>query len=343
MRKYLKKYDLKSGLILLHIFFSILGFCLYILNYQLSQTLLIQKSLNKQIILAKAGSLSVETLLKNVENQLSSYTFSFAKINENSPIDIATTKTEFLAYMQRSQLPITGIALFDQYGKLSIIENRYDIHFGEGQDFSHAEFIKWAQIFSNREKILISGPYRATVGRSVGKLILVVTRPIYFGYRYKGALVIRILIDDLRSTYISPLSSDAEENSFIVNTQGLVIAGRSSLLNKNLFIYAQTKKWTQYKDFLQQFATGLKGNTTQAAWTFQNPNEQPKALLVGISKIDLPNTNNDFYMVVTISQDAVLAALRPVQGYGFVWLGFGLLVTIISSCVVLLLKNKKTD
>lgn len=337
--KHNKRYYLQNGLIFLHIVFAVIGFYLYILNYQTSQALLIQKTLNKQLIIAKAGSTAVENLLENVQNQLSSFTFSFAQINENAPIDKNATRTEFMAYMARSQLPITGIALFDENGKLSIIENRPDIRFGEGEDFSHSEFIIWSKDFSNKNKILVSGPYIGTAGSSVGKIILIAAKPVYFGNRYKGVLTIRIRLDDLRKAFISPLTTDNDEDSFIVNDRGYLIAGRNDLLNKNLFTYARQQKWNHYKDFIKQFGTAIHQDRTEGSWIFQYPNDQPKELLVGVSIIDLPNTDKDLYMVTTATKETVLLSLRPLRGYGVLWLGFGVFVTVISGIIIMRLKN----
>ncbi len=327
----------KMLLISLHIVFAIIGFYTYFFNYQLSQTLLLQKTQSKQTILAKAGASSIENLLKNVQNQLSSFTFSFAKINDDAPIDKDSTRGEFVGYMQRSQLPINGIALFDEYGKLAIIENRMHLRVGEDQDFSKAEFVKWSKSPENRDRSLVSGPYVGTAGASSGKIILIVAKPVYFGTRFRGTLIVRILVDDLRKTFIAPLASDAEEDSFIVNSQGVLVAGKNQLLNKNLLLYAQSKKWNGYKEFLAGFTQAIKNDRTLSTWVFQNPNEQPKNLLVVVSKIDLPNTDKDLFLVVSTPKNDILAALTPLRLYGIAWLGFGVLTTIIGSLIVLLL------
>ena len=140
---------LKNVLIFLHILFAIVGLYAYLALYNFSENLLIQKTLNKQLILAKTGSLAVENLIKNVQSELSSFVFSFAKTDESDTIDKDTTRAAFASYMQRSQLPVSGIALFDENGTVAILENRSHIRLGEGEDFSHAEFIKWSKNLNN--------------------------------------------------------------------------------------------------------------------------------------------------------------------------------------------------
>ncbi len=336
-----KRSYFKNGLILLHILFAIIGVYIYLFNYRLSENILVQKTLNKQLILAKAGSFSVENLLKNVQNQLSSFIFSFAKINESSQIDKDATRAEFIGYMQRTQLPINGIALYDEKGTLSVIENRQDIRIGENQDFSQTAFIKWSKKPVNKDKTFISTPYIGTVGASVGKIIIIIAKPIYFGNTYKGTLAIRLLVNDFTNAFISPLISSNDEDTFVLDRHGVLIAGNKNLINQNLFIYAQQQNWSLHEDFTNKLELALKANTTQTTWTFQNPKEKANLLLVGVSKIDIPNTDNDLYMIVTTSKEGIIASLRPLLSYGLIWLGFGLLTTILGGLIVMLLRTSE--
>ncbi len=337
----IKRSYFKNGLILLHILFAIVGLYIYLFNYRLSENLLIQKTLNKQFILAKAGSSSVENLLKNVQNQLSSFIFSFARINESSQIDKDATRAEFIGYMQRAQLPVNGIALYDEKGTLTIIENRQDIRIGENQDFSQTAFIKWSKNPVNKDKTFISTPYVGTAGASIGKIIIIIAEPIYFGNAYKGTLAIRLLVNDFTNAFISPLISSSDEDTFVLDRHGVVIAGNKNLINQNLFTYAQQQNWSLHKDFTNKLKLALRTDSIQTTWTFQNPKEKSKLLLVGVSKIDIPNTDKDLYMIVTTSKEGITTSLRPLLGYGLVWLGFGVFTTILGGLIVILLRTSE--
>lgn len=330
-----KLLSLKNSLIFLHILFAIVGLYTYLSAYKYAESLSIQKTLNKQLVLAKAGSLATESLLKNVQSELSTFIFSFAKVDESDVIDKDATRAEFAAYMKRSELPISGIALFDENGKVTILENRLHIQTGEGEDFSQAGFIKWSKTPLNRGKIFISTPLLGTVGASKGKIILIIAEPLYFGRKFKGTLAIRIRVEDFTKAFVAPLVNDSSEDAFIVNTSGVVIAGRDTLLNKNLFDWAKNKKWNQYNNFINQLQLALKKNETQAIWTFQLPNESPREMLVGISKIDIPGTDQDLYMKVAIPKDGVIDSLSGLKKYGYLWLGFGVLTTIAGSFIVI--------
>lgn len=332
----MKQSFLKNSLIVLHIIFAIIGFYTFLFNYNLSEKLLLQKTFSNQLLLTKAGSSAIENLLKNAQNQLSSFVFSFAKINESSEIDKEATRKEFIAYMKRSQLPINGIALYDEKGILNIIENRQDIRIGENQDFSNAEFIKWSKNPLNKTKSFVSTPYIGITGASVGKIILVVAKPMYFGNKYKGTLAIRILIDDLRRDFITPLSSDPEENSFIVDSNGVLIAGLPALINRNLFNYAKEQKWNQYQDFSKKLNIAIHSNTIQTTWVFPSQKEKLKESLVGISRIDIPDTDKDLFLIVTTSKNEIISALNPIRIYAFAWLGFGIFTTIVGGIILML-------
>ncbi len=331
----------RNGLILLHIIFAIFGFYTYFFNYRLSENLLIQKTLSKQLIIANSGSSSVENLLKSIQNELSSFVFSFAKISESSAIDLKSTREEFIAYMQRSQLPVNGIALYDANGALVIIENRIHIRTGEGQDFSKAEFIKYSQNPLNKGRVFISTPNIGTAGASTGKIIIIVAKPIYFGNSYKGTIAIRVLVDDFKNAFIAPLVSGTDEATFIVDSNAVLIAGNNKLLNKNLLIYAREKKWPHYKEFINKFSRAIKTNKTQDTWAFQNPDEKPQMQLVGISKIDIPGTDKDLYVVVATSKEGIISSLNALKTYGIAWLGFGVFTTILGGLIVMLLRTSE--
>ncbi len=329
-----RKLLFKNSLIFLHLIFAIVGLYTYLSAYHYAENLLIQRTLNKQVILAKAGSTAVESLLKNVQSDLNSFIFSFDKTTGNELIDTDATRAEFRNYLQRAQLPVNGIALFDEKGKVSILENREHVREGEGEDFSKAQFIKWSQDPQNKGKVFVSTPLMGVIGSSKGKIIYNMVEPIYFGNKFKGTLAIRLRVEDFTKAFITPLIADTSEDVFILNSSGVVIAGRDSILNSNLFAYAKSKKWPGYNNFINQLDLALKQKETQAAWTIQLPNDTPKEMLVGISKIDIPDTNNDLYMKVAISKTNVLESLSGLRKYGYIWLTIGVLTTIIGSFVI---------
>ena len=330
---------LKNGLVLLHIVSVIIGFAIFIASYQTAENLLVQQNLSKQMILAKAGSLSAENLIKNVQNQLSSFIFSFTDLNENINVNKKATRAEFAAYMQRAQLPVNSISMYDEVGKLSILENRNHIYTGENQDFSQTELIKWSKNPESKNKTFISTPYIGTTGASVGKIIIIIAKPIYFGSIYKGTLAVRLLVNDFRNDFITALVSGNDEDSFIVNSAGVLLAGNSSLTNQNLYSYAGKKKWNGSADFTKKLNAALKTNSLQTNWIFQNPGDKPKDLLVGISKIDIPNTDRDLFFAATSSRDKALASLKSLSAYGYAWLGFGVLTTTTGGLLVIFLRS----
>lgn len=337
--KSLDKPHIGNLLIILHIILAVFGFYSFMVAYRLSETLLIQKTLSKQHVLAKAGSLGVENLLKNLQNQLSAFVFSFAYFDPRSPIDLDATRAEFASYMSTAPLPVTGIALYDRNGKLAVIENRIHVANGEQTDFSNAEFIKWSKIAANKNHIFISTPVMGTTGASVGKVILIIAEPIYFDTSYKGTVALRLLINDFNNAFIAPLTLDADENTFVIDTSGVLIAGNDKLLNTNLFSLAKKQSWPGAVNFSTKLTQALKQKETQVSWQFQSPGGVPQNQLVGISQIDIPNTNKDLFFVVTTAENNVTTSLAAIKNYGFIWLGFGVITTFLGGIFILILKR----
>ncbi len=337
----IKRRYIEVILILLHVTFAVVGFYTYFYNYRLSESVLKQRSSEKQLILAKAGALSLENFFDNIQNQLFSFVFSFAKIDEAAPIDLVSAQRGFREYIGRSGSPILGIALYDGEGNLLILEENQTGPIDKTINFSSYDFLQWSKNSDNSRKVYISNPYTARTGGSVGKTIMVVAKPLYFGNRFKGTVAIRFSLSQFIDTFINPLGPGVGEDSFIVDTQGVLLAGNNNLINKNLLQYAQETKWQGSDDFVDTLTGALRKNTTTTQWSFKMPGEKVRPFSVGISKIDVPNTEKDLYMVVTSSQEDVASALTPLRFYGIAWLGFGILTTSIGSALILILRYSK--
>ncbi len=333
--------QIKNYLIFLHIAFAIIGIYIFTYNYSLSESLLIKKTLTQQAVLSKAGAISIKSFLDNVEAQLFSFAVSFAKIDESNLIDKTGVRFAFQSFLARSASPISELTLYDEAGKLLIIENREHITTGEGQDFSDKDFIIWSKNPLNSNKIYISSSYTAKAGASVGQNIIVFAAPFYFGSRYKGTFTIRILLDKFQTAFINPLNPGIDENAFIVDSDGFLRAGGDdSLINKSLISYASNIKWKNYNDFLEKFQQSIKKNDIQTTWSFQNPKEKKeKVFLISVSRVDVPNTDKDLFLIITTTKDNVSTSINNLRYFGTAWLGFGLFTTILGAIAIIFLQQ----
>lgn len=330
--------SLKKYLILLNILFTALGLYFYLINYRQTKAIIIQKTLSQEEILARTASSAVENLIKNVQNQLSAFVFSFTEENAKESFNIEKTRAEFDSYIQRSQLPINGIALYDQKGTLLILGNRIHDSAEEGQNFFQTAFIRWSAKPDSKNKTYISAPYIGTTGASKGQIILIIAKPVYFASQYRGTLVIKLLINNFIKEYIGPLISGSSESSFIIDANGLVLASNNpSLLNKNLFGYAKEKKWKNYQDFSQKLRLAINSDSLETEWTFANPSEKPTDSLVAVSKIDIPDSDKDLYFVLSTPQSNSIGSLKLIRAYG-VALAISLLTTTIASLFILIFR-----
>ncbi len=327
-------------MIFTHIIFAIIGIYIFFYNYSLSESLLTQKTFSQQATLSRSGSNSIKNFFQNVENQLFSFGVSLEKTDESSSIDRTGVRLAFQSFFQKSIGPINELALYDETGKLLVIENRERITTGEGQDYSDRDFIIWSKNSLNNNKVFISSSYTAKAGASVGKNIIVFASPFYFGTRYKGTMTIRVLLDKFQSAFINPLNPGIDENAFIIDTDGYLRAGQDSLINKNLISYANEIRWKNYEDFLDKFQQSVRKDDVQTSWDFQNPKEKsPKTLLASVSRIDVPNTDKDLFLIITTPKDTVSSSISNLRYFGTAWLGFGLVTTILGSIVIIMLKE----
>lgn len=330
---------IQLAILFIHIFFSVLGFYNFFFNYDLSAQLLTQTTIDRQVTIARSGATSIENYIKSLQSQLDSFVFSFQKVTEADVIDKVETRRQFTAYIQKTSKPSSGIALYDEGGKLLIIENSQKITAGENEDYSDYDFIQWSKDPSSKGKTFIANPYVARAGASKGKTIMVVATPLYFGNRYKGTLAIRFLVAQFKDAFINPLSTELDEDSFIVDTNGTLITGDDRLINQNLISYAKQTKWDGADDFVTKLNLSLKKGEARTEWKFQHPDQKNKNYLVAIRKIDIPNTDKDLFLVATTPKEDITKSLSPLRSYGSVWLFISVLITLIGGLLFIFLRT----
>ncbi len=337
--KFFSKWQVQLIILLAHILLSVVGFYNFVFNYHLSEVYLVQSVNEKQQIISKSGARSVENFLHSIDNQLSSFVFSFAKIDGNTAIDKEATRQQFAEFIKRSKPPISGIALYDESGTLIIIENKEHNKLGEGVDFSSRDFITWSTDPLNKGKSFITNPYISASGSTQGQNIMAIVTPIYFGNKFKGTLAIRFLVNQFKDAFINPLATAIDEDSFIIDNNNVVIAGDVGLLNKNLNDYARQSKWHNYTDFNDKLNAVLKKDSTNTSWNFAFPNQKVKNYLVASSKIDLPNTDKDLYLILLTPQSGTLKPLSPLRYYGTVWIWISIILTFLGGVIYIVVKR----
>lgn len=333
------KWQVQLSVLLIHIFLGIIGLYSFIFNYQLTENYLIQNTEDEEVIIAQAGARSIENFFNNVSNQLSSLVFSFEKVREDTPIDKDNTRKEFARYINQAKTPVSGIAFYDESGKLSIIENVQKITTGENEDFSDEDFIKWSRDPQNRDKTFITHPFISRSGASKGKVIMAIATPLYFGNHYKGTLAIRFLVSRFKDAFISPLTSDGDEDTTIIDSNGILIAGDDKLINKNLIDYAKETRWNKYEDFIYKFKSVIQKKQSKTAWTFKFPDSPKRDYLISSSRIDIPNTDNDLYLIISTPQDKSIKLLTPIRSYGSIWAGLGILFTLLGGVIYVVIRR----
>lgn len=332
-------WQVQLGILLLHILIGIITLYSFIFNLQLTESYLTANSLDKQSIVARSGARSVENFFNSVVNQLYSMVFSFDKVDENAVIDKNNTREEFSRYISQAKAPISGIALYDENGKLLIIENIRKITVGENEDFSDEVFVQWSKNAANRGKIFITRPFISRSGSSKGKTIMAVATPLYFGNKYRGTLAIRFLVEQFKGAFINPLTSDLEEDTQIVDSSGTIIAGDNRIINKNLVDYAKEERWDRSDDFVSKFSSLLQKQLSKTSWTFKYPGGMAKNYLVASSRIDVPNTDSDLYLIISTVSENSSKPISPIRSYGSIWAVLSIVFTLFGGVIYIIMRR----
>ncbi len=327
------------GILIFHLVLSIIGAYNYLYNFNIAEKYLLIYTSDKQQVTAKSASHSIENYINSTINQLHSLVFSFTEIDENSRVDTDLTRKEFATYIKENKGPISEIAFYNEKGDLKILENAAHNKEGESHNFSQSEFFLWSKDPKNTNKVYISTPFTGKIGTSKDKVIMIIASPVYFGSQFKGTVSIRFFLQDFSNSFVYPLSTKLYENALIVNSDGLVITGNSYFVNKNLIDYAKNKNWKQSKAFINTFKGVLKKDRSDVTWVFQYPKDVPRNYLVSSSKIDIPNTDRDLYLIISSSRNEALKPISTLRYYGSLGIWASMAITFIGGALYIGLRQ----
>ncbi len=328
--RFLTRLDVQVAILCFHVAFGIFGIYNYFANYTLSTHLLVQQSQDREYVLERSGANSIEYFIKNIQQQL----LILAKNESVSSIQVSAMEPILKNFVDNALSPVSGIARYNQSGKLIAIENRQRIKTGQNEDYSDYEFIQWSKDPENRSKIFISYPYVARAGASKGKIILVIATPCYNSNTYTGTLAVRFTLEEFQKTFLDPIITK-EDSVFIVDGKGIVVTGNKALLNKNLFDYAKAQQWTGWQDFVKKFTLVIHSDEYKSSWSFKNPGQKTKEFLIASNRIDVTHAQRDLFLVVLIPADSINRSLDPLHWYGSFWLGASILFTISAGILFL--------
>lgn len=336
----LSKWQVQFGILLIQTILSIWGLVNFLNDFKQTQTNLTQDTFAKQDIIVRAGALALEHFIYSIQDQLDLFVFSFAKTTPSSPIDLAGTQKEFFNFINRSAPPIAEIALYDENGKLIILENRQQNFTGVNEHFSDQDFIRWSKDPNSKGLTYITSPYISKAGWIKGSSIIAIATPLYFGNRFKGTVAIRILAKEFQSTFIETLSPLIEDSSFISDKEGTVISGDNRILALNLIDYAKASRWPGYEDFIQKYNQTLSSDRQNITWAFKYPLQNQDTYLVSSAKIDIPNTDKDLYLIVATSQKKFEQSVAPIKYYTSFWIWLIIIITFMLNSLYLVVRNK---
>lgn len=238
------------------------AFFVYLKSQEASEALAISQAKSKQSIIVRSASSAIETFLKQIQYETT--TLGKESMSIQDPIELQKTYQQFIDSFENT--PVIGIFRLDKNGKLILIVNVDRNKAGEGEDFSDRPYFIAAQDVDNRNHVFITDPFISRAGASNGKYILVSSYPLYNKNDFDGLFGIVILLDKLQETYVSPLRTEKFARTFILDSQGDVIASEDTqLVGTNIFNYGQLKQWDGYEGFIQEVHRILDGSVTEGS------------------------------------------------------------------------------
>lgn len=292
-------------------------------NLEQSSSLLSSQVKFRELLIARASAKSTEKLFQNLESQL----LFQSQLNRD----------DFLKkYLASLDPAVRQIALFDNQGKLRLLADRKIENKTNVASLS-AEAVSWSQAPTNKNRIYISSPFPIYLASFQGDKTIFMATPIYES-SHSGTLAYIVSLSDLQNNFINPLGQPQYEQSIILDSRGVVVAGDANLINKNLFSYAREEKWSNYRDFLNKLHAVITKPEFQTTWTFKTNPKTVRNFLVSSNKIDVPNTDRDLYLVIIYPQSNLARVLEPLSSFGSRWLAPGLAIALISGTLLFIIR-----
>ena len=291
--------------LVLSVVFLSLALLLYFRNRYVFENLLFQETEQRQLVIAKSGALSINLFIENADEDIR----AISRLPEIYTLNVPSAEKTISGYLSGSTLSaISTIGLLDKNGKALVIYDRTGMASQVGQNFSDRDYFKWSEQPSSRGQTYITQPFVSRAGSTKGSNVIVVSSPVYNGNLYTGDLIFVISLDEFTKSFVSPLRINKGE-VFLMDENGRYIAGDNNLINVNLFNYADSNKWNNYKSFKDGLYEVVQSGNGIEKWDFKEPEKSSSETdLVGYQTIQRPGP--DWYLVAAVPESSELSVIN---------------------------------
>ena len=225
------------GLVFLVVVFIILFTGIYYLLDFKAQKSLVEQTLHREQVIARAGASSIESFLKLLGNSVSSLA------TRSSVVDTGETTVDTLQiFADRWQgTPVAGVILTDKQGTIVASANNRGVAVQPGTSVADRDYFAWAKKALSGE-VFISNPMISKYGSSYGKYIVVLATPVG-DQGFNGVLAASVIISDLVDAYLDPLKISPDTEVYVVNSKGdFVSSPYTELLGKSILDFIDETK-----------------------------------------------------------------------------------------------------
>ena len=297
------KFIILSGLFII----LLAAFFYFFLIWRVSSTL-VEQTLRKQELAAKAGSKSINIFVKNLGFQTSIFATRMSIISPNTQ-DTPQALKNLVEGM--STTPMTGVILTDSRG---IVLYGYEKpgSFAGGMDISDREYFKWAKGASEGE-IYVSAPINSRLGFSEGRYIVPLATPVIKEGKFNGVLVTAFFIDEITTQYLDELKIRDNTRIYLIDKEGVIISSPTeALLGQNYLDYIKNSNIDGSNEIYETLSSALASDTAGQIH-ISLPDETKSGtltrFLIGYAPVELDNSR--WVLAIATPVSDALASLTP--------------------------------
>lgn len=220
-------YEIHMGYLVVVIVLA--GF-LYISSSKVAWNTVEEQTLQRQLVVAGSGSVSLRNFIESLERSSLDMAYHL-----NLGMDEDETKDLLIMNMKNwIGTPVSSVGVLDKDGiEVAVVDRNINVF--TGTDYSDRLHFKWAKT-AKQGQFFLSKPIVSRHGIAKGKLIVVLSTPLFKDGEFNGLVGIGFVVSELTDSYINFLRLGPETRIYLIDNSGLQLhAPLETLVNVNYF------------------------------------------------------------------------------------------------------------
>lgn len=333
-------------IIFLSAIFVSLGIGLYFFYARVSESAIVEQTLHRQQVIARAGAVSMDSFFELLSAQLVIFSKNpdIVNVGENTQVVLDLFVDRY------ADSPFSGVILTDGKGLVLFNANR-DRRPDVGMDVSDRDYFSWAR-GAGAGEVFVSNAVISKVGSSKGKFVVVVATPVYENNEFQGVLAAGVVLSELAETYLTPLKFSENTRVYLIGPTGVMLhAPQEKFIGVNYFDYLNANPYPG-SDLASKKLTDVLESESERKIDVVLPNERTGELtrfLIATANINLDsntwtlavanpiNEANLFYAPFYMTEISILLL------FVFTVIVFSILVVSIKRATAINVLSKVSD